>query len=288
MQGLSITMTSGFDRKEGKRIVLADRKARQKDREREARALKIHKQRLKERLMDGREWPIVAASIYGSEVELAPLEPDEVTAPLPDDLKEVLPEPDETMVALRAEADRHVAFSGDRIEIDEALLLARRREREQERRHREMVTGPTWSEDLVEARLEEAFKTLFRASNGAVGPRSFGSAMPHIIREVSDLVHQAGNKSLRNAIAHRFKGAPSREEVRRADDALTWASRYLLQEHPDLATFANLGAMWKAWGAKVNQRCKAIGVSRQQFYRDRKEAIRKIVEGLKKDGGAPT
>jgi hypothetical protein len=111
--------------------------------------------------------------------------------------------------------------------------------------------------------------------------------MPHIIREVSDLVHQAGNKSLRNAIAHRFKGVPSREEVRRADDALTWASRYLLQEHPDLAAFANLGAMWKAWGAKVNQRCKAIGVSRQQFYRDRKEAIRKIVEGLKRDGEAP-
>lgn len=285
MQGLSITMTSGFDHEQSKKIVLADRKERQRDREREARALKIHKRRLKERLKEGRDWPI-AVSPYGN-LERAELDVDEVHAPLPDDLKEALPVVDEKMALLRVEADRHVAFAGAVVEIDETLLLARRREREQERHHRERVTGPTWSEDIVEARLEEAFKTLFRASNGAVGPRAFGSAMPHIIREVSDLVHQAGNKSLRNAIAHRFKGAPSREEVQRADDALTWASRYLLQEHPDLATFANLGAMWKAWGAKINQRCKAIGVSRQQFYRDRKEAIRKIVEGLKRDGEAP-
>ncbi len=112
--------------------------------------------------------------------------------------------------------------------------------------------------------------------------------MPVPIKQMSDLVAQAGNKSLRNAIAHRFKGAPSIEEVRRAEEALTWSLAYLRNEHPDLAGFVNLGAMWKAWGAKIGKKCSDIGVHRQVFYRDRKEAIQLIVAGLIKDGKAPT
>lgn len=269
---------------DGTKIVLEDRKRRLRDQHRELKLLKIHKRRLKERLKEGRDWPI-AVNPYGG-LERAELEKDDVLAPLPDDLKGNLDSgPDEKMKMLRAEADRHIAFAG---ELDESLVLARRREYEERIAAADQVRGTVWDEALVEARLEEAFKTLFRASVGNVRPREFGNAMPSIIREVSDMVHQAGNKSLRNSIAHRFKGTPSSEEMERADDALTWAARFLLKEHPDLASFAQLGAMWKAYGAKISKKCEAIGVRRQVFYRDRKEAIRLIVEGLKREGKAPT
>jgi hypothetical protein len=135
--------------------------------------------------------------------------------------------------------------------------------------------------------MEEAYRTLFRSSLGGMGPRAFGNAMPVPIRQMSDLVAQAGNKSLRNAIAHRFKGPPSTEEVRRAEDALGWALTYLRNEHPDLAGFVNLRFMWTAWGAKISKKCADIGVHRQVFYRDSKAAVRLIVEGLTRDGKAP-
>lgn len=273
MQGLS----SMDD--DGTKVVLEDRKRRQREREIEARGLRKHKRRLKERFKEGREWPITATG------EKADLEKDEVLAPLPDELKQQLPEEDAKMRLLRAEADRHVAFAGA---VDETLVIARRREYEQRIAAADQVRGAVWNEDLVEARLEEAFQTLFRSSAAGTGPREFGNGMPSIIREVSDMVHQAGNKSLRNSIAHRFKGVPSSDEVRRADDALSWAARYLLKEHPDYAAFAQLGAMWRVSGAKINRKCKAIGVRRQVFYRDRKEAIRLIVEGLTREGKAPT
>lgn len=270
---------------DGTKIVLDDRKRRQKENQVEARALKVHKRRIKERLMEGRDWPIV--HVHGR-IERADLDKDEVLAPLPDDLKMQPPEVDEKMRLLRAEADRHQSFDGDRVPVDETLQLVRRREYEERLAAASAMRASDWSEELVEARLEEAYRTLFRASAGGVRPREFGNAMPEIIRQVSDMVHQAGNKSLRNAIAHRFKGVPSSEEMRRADDALSWAVRYLKDEHPDLAGFAQLGAMWKVYGMKISHRCKAIGVRRQVFYRDRKEAIRLIVEGLKREGKAPT
>jgi hypothetical protein len=275
--------SSNMNEPDGTKIVLEDRKRRLRDQHRELKLLKIHKRRLKERLKEGRDWPLTV-NAYGS-LERADLEKDEVLAPLPDELKQQLPEADEKMKLLRAEADRHVAFS---TATDESVRQARARDYRNRIEATAAVRSTSWTEEVVEARLEEAFKTLFRASVGNVRPREFGNAMPSIIREVSDMVHQAGNKSLRNSIAHRFKGAPSSEEMERADDALTWAARFLLKEHPDLASFAQLGAMWKASGAKISKKCEAIGVRRQVFYRDRKEAIRLIVEGLKREGKAPT
>lgn len=265
------------------RLILADRKRRQKERAAEVKALGKFRKRQRHRMLEGRTWPIDAAT-----GDRADIDHEDVMAPLPDDMKAPIGDVDEKMQRLRAEADQHQEFAGDTVPIDEGVLLRRRREREEEKAARARIHGDAWTEDLVDARLEEAFRTLFRSSNGSVGPRAFGNGMPEIIREVSDLVHQAGNKSLRNAIAHRFKGLPSTEEVRRADEALAWAAAYLLQDHPDMAAFANLGAMWRAWGAKVNKRCAAIGVHRQVFYRDRKIALQLIVDGLKRDGKAPT
>lgn len=266
------------------REVLDDRKRRRLELAAETKLLGKHRRRLKTRLQDGREWPIDSRTGDRAEIDH-----DDVMAPLPEDMKAPIGNVDETMQALRAEADQHRAFGyGDVVPIDPGVLARRRSEAAEERAHRGKVVGPVWTEDLVEARMEEAYRTLFRASVGGAGPRAFGNAMPIPVKQMSDLVAQAGNKSLRNAIAHRFKGAPSTDEVRRMNDALEWGMTYLRDEHPDLAGFLNIGAMWKAWGSKIGKKCAEIGVHRQVFYRDRKAAVKLIVEGLKRDGKAPT
>ena len=265
------------------KAVLEDRKRRRRDFEREMKPLKRHRTRIKLRLQEGLSWPLDAAT-----GERAEIDHEDVMAPLPDDLRTPIGNVDEEMQELRAEADKHLSFDGATVPIDDVLLSRRRREREEEREKTKSVRGEKWTPELVEARLEEAYRTLFRSSVANVRPREFGNAMPHVIRQMSDLVNQAGNKSLRNAILHRFKGVPTTEEMRRADDALAWALIYLRDEHPDLAGFVSLFSMWKAYGAKISRKCEGIGVSRQAFYRDKKEAIQIIVEGLKRDGKAPT
>jgi hypothetical protein len=279
MQGLSSMATKPIDHT---KEILEDRKRRRLELQTEMKTLSKHKKRIKFRLVEGRDWPITNTG------DKADIDHDDVMAPLPEDMKAHLGDVDEKMQALRLEADQHESFAGAVVPIDEGVLLRRRAEREQERTATEAVRGEKWTPELVEARMEEAYRTLFRSSISGVRPREFGNAMPEIVREVSDLVHQAGNKSLRNAIAHRFKGVPSTEEVRRAEDALGWAMDYLNDHDPDLAGFLNLGAMWRAWGAKITKKCADIGVQRQTFYRDRKEAVQLIVEGLIKDGKAPT
>lgn len=281
MQGSTSMIDDEADR--ATREVLSDRKRRVRELRDEMRTLSRYKKRLKFRLQDGRAWPLDANTGENAEIDH-----EDVMAPLPDDMKAPLGDVDEKMQKLREEADQHQSFAGAVVPIDDGVLLRRRREREEEVAQRDKVRGDKWTAEIVEARLEEAYRTLFRSSLGGAGPRAFGNAMPEIVRQMSDLVHQAGNKSLRNAIAHRFKGVPTTEEVRRADDAIGWAMSYLGNEHPDLAAFANLGAMWRAWGSKITKKCEQHGIGRQAFYRDRKEALNLIVDGLVRDGKAPT
>lgn len=279
MQGLTSMATKPTDHE---KEILDDRKRRRLLLQAEMKKLGKHKKRIKFRLVEGRDWPITATG------DKADIDHDDVMAPLPDDMKALLGNVDEKMQALRLDADKHEAFAGAVVPIDEGVLARRRAEREDERAATKAVRGEKWTPELVEARFEEAYKTLFRSAVAGVRPREFGNGMPTPVRQMADLVAQAGNKSLRNAIAHRFKGVPSQDEVRRAEDTLGWAMDYLSDQHPDLSGFLQLGSMWKAWGAKITKKCADIGVPRQSFYRDRKEAVGLIVEGLIRDGKAPT
>lgn len=265
--------------------VIADRRRRASELQREMKSLSKHKRRIKARLRDDLDWPLDATSGDRAEVDH-----EDVRAPLSDDLKTPIGNVDEKMQMLRAEASGIKSFAGDHVEIDPGVMARRRADREEERRKRRIVTGPAWTEEIVEARLEEAFRTLARSSGGRLGPREFGNAMPTPIRAYSDMVNQAGNKSLRRSLERlaRKEGPPTTDEVRRMDETLLWAVKYLRQEDPDLAMFANLGGMWKAWGANVTKRCKELGIHRQVFYRDRKIAIRKIANCLLEAGKAPT
>jgi hypothetical protein len=265
----------------GTKIVLDERERRKRLSIDENRALKKHRVRLKARRIET-DWPIDART-----GERAEMDHDDVMAPLPDDLKAPIGVVDERMQELRVAVAGHVSFSST--EIDENLAIRRRLDRKKEREDRASITGDRWTEDLVEARIEEAFKVLGRLAVGATGPREFGNAMPAPLRSMADLVAQAGNKSLRNSMRRLFsdKGPPGGDEVRRMNESLAWAMQYLRDEDPDLAMFLNLGGLWRAWGAKVTRKCAEIGVHRQVFYRDRKMAVRKIVEGLIRDGRAP-
>ena len=280
MQGLGMTAKSSDYTKD----ILDDRKRRRLLLAAEMKALGKHKKKIKARLKEG-DWPIDAATGQRAEIDH-----DDVMAPLPDDMKAPIGEVDEKMQALRAEADQHQSFADAIVPIDEGILSRRRREREEELEDRRRVRGPAWTEELVEARVEEAFRTLFRATAGGIGPREFGNGMPTPIRQMADLVAQAGNKSLRRAAGRllRDRGPPSNDEVTRMNDTLLWASRYLINEPEDLGRFINLNGFWKAADARITKKCEALGIKRQQFYRDKKEAARKIMAGLIRDGRAPT
>lgn len=256
--------------------VIEDRARRAAERAEEAGRLLKYKNALKRRHSET-NWPMDARTLDRAEVD-----PEDVQAPLEFDVKEITEED------LRA-ANEAADSTADH-EVDPGVLAYRRAEFEQEKFERDRVVGPAWTDALVEARIEEAFKVLGRMSVGQLGPREFGNAMPQIVREHSDLVAQAGNRSLRKAMKRllRNDGPPSGAEVARMNDALAWAVRYLKDRDPDEALFVNLGGMWKAWGAPVSRKCKEIGVHRQVFYRDRKSAVRAIVEGLIRDGRAPT
>lgn len=266
----------------GERIVLDERERRRQLAIDEGRRLKREKKRLKN-LRRETDWPTDARTGGRADVD-----PGDVMAPLPDDMKAPIGDVDERMQRLRVEVSGHVSFS-DSV-VDEGILARRRADREREAAMRSAVTGPRWTEDLVEARIEEAFKVLSRMAVGATGPREFGNGMPAPLRSMADLVAQAGNKSLRSSVRRLFRdqGPPRGDEVARMNEALAWALVYLKEEDPDLATFVNLKFMWKAWGAKVTKKCADLGVHRQVFYRDSKIGIRKIAEGLTRDGKAPT
>lgn len=262
-------------RKRSAELVAEARKYRQEQEREERQRIARHKHRLALRLQDGLSWPINA--LTGERAE--DIDPEDVNAPLPVEIAELTPE--QIHAAAAAEAD---------FGADETLTAHRRAELERELADLERVRGATWTEELVEARIEEAFRVLFRSGGGGrIGPRAYGNAMPTPVREMSDLVAQAGNKSLRKAMGRllRNHGPPTPDETRRMEEALEWSMRYLRDDR-DLAMCLNFGGLWKAWGASISKKCAEIGLRRQSFYRDRKEAVRRIVEGLVRDGRAPT
>lgn len=274
-------MGNGDPAAAAKAEILKNRAEREKEALMERRRLAPYKARIAERTIT-RDWPIDARTMDRADLDQA-----DVLTPLPDDFGR-----EKVDDSLKREAEEAIANESqtDVVHVDPGLLNRRRSERDAERRARASVVGPTWTAEIVEARIEESFRVIARSSGGArFGPKSFGNNMPTPLTVYSDVVAQAGNASLRKAVKRllRNDGPPSIEEVRRMQDAISWPVTYLRDER-QLALYVNLGGMWKAWGSSITQKCKEIGVHRQQFYRLRKEALQIIADGLTKDGRAPT
>ena len=243
--------------------------------EREARrAEKTQRVRIARRHEQG-EWPLDATTL-----DKAELEPGDVRMPLP---PEPPPLADYRAIAESAQPiDRHP-------EAERTLVIARWHERERERAKVAALRGPVWTTSLVDERLTLALEIELRTT-GRLGPRQFGSTMPTPRRDLADLVGAAENGSLRHLLSKmlRYKVSYSGEDIRRANEAITWVAEYLADERDrEVPLFVNAGAMWRAARYRVQRACYDYGIEPSRYYRKRKLGLERIVEGLIGDRRAP-
>ena len=236
------------------------------------RAEKMQKARIARRHEQG-EWPLNAATL-----ERADLEPGDVRMPLP-------PEPP-PLTDYRRIAEAGAVYEP---EADRNLVIARWHDRERERAKVAALRGPVWTTSLVDERLTLALEIELRTT-GRLGPRQFGSTMPTPRRDLADLVGAAENGSLRHLLSKmlRYKVSYSGEDIRRANEAITWVAEYLADERArEVPLFVNAGAMWRAARYRVQRACYDYGIEPSRYYRKRKQGLEKIVLGLVADRRAP-
>ena len=236
------------------------------------RAEKMQKARIARRHEQG-EWPLNAATL-----ERADLEPGDVRMPLP-------PEPP-PLTDYRRIAEAGAVYEP---EADRNLVIARWHDRERERAKVAALRGPVWTTSLVDERLTLALEIELRTT-GRLGPRQFGSTMPTPRRDLADLVGAAENGSLRHLLSKmlRYKVSYSGEDIRRANEAITWVAEYLADERDrEVPLFVNAGAMWRAARYRVQRACYDYGIEPSRYYRKRKLGLERIVEGLIGDRRAP-
>jgi hypothetical protein len=104
------------------------------------------------------------------------------------------------------------------------------------------------------------------------------------------LVAAAENGSLRHLLSKmlRYKVSYSGEDIRRANEAITWVAEYLADERDrEVPLFVNAGAMWRAARYRVQRACCDYGIEPSRYYRKRKQGLERIVLGLVADRRAP-
>jgi hypothetical protein len=251
---------------QSKQARAADRDARRAEKAQRVRIARRHEQG---------EWPLDATTL-----DKAELEPGDVRMPLP---PEPPPLTDYRAIAESAQPlDQHP-------EAERTLVIARWHERERERAKIAALRGPVWTTSLVDERLGLAMEIELR-SGGRLGPRQYGSVMPTPRRDLGDLVAAAENGSLRHLLSKmlRYRVVYSGEDIRRANEAITWVAEYLADERDrEIPLFVNAGALWRATHYRIQRACTEYGLERSTFYRKRKLGLERIVEGLIGDRRAP-
>lgn len=246
------------------------------------RAVAAEKARLKQRRKPT-DWPLDAYTLEKSDRVM----PDDVRAPAEREPAEGSPG---TMQFYRAQA-----ATADPIDpmglvpLDPNLQLFRRSQFERELAIEQDKRSLQWTADYVDMRLVEAVKVRMRTPD-RVGPRAYGTAMPRPRLEMSDLISQAENRSLRKTMARLLRnfGRPNAIETRRGEEAESWLLEYLRECEPNVRYFVGLGALWKASNASISNKCRDLGVSRQTFYSKRTVGLQLIVRGLVTEGRAPS
>jgi hypothetical protein len=222
------------------------------------------------------DWPLDADTLQKSDRVL----PEDVRAPAE-------PEPPEAKIEFyKAEAAK---FKDEMTVCDPNLQIFRRSQFERELAEAEARRSAQWTADYVDMRLVEAVKVRMRTPD-IIGPRGFGSAMPRPLLEMSDLISQAENRSLRKTMARMLRnfGRPSAIETKRGEEAEGWLLEFLRGAEPNVRYFVGLGAFWKASNASISSKCKDLGVSRQHFYTTRRSGLQLITSGLMLAGRAPS
>jgi len=181
-------------------------------------------------------------------------------------------------LAERAASAARAELRGERTGILGALgqsalpLILGRARREPER----------WSVIVVMERMEEAFRTLARLPI-ATRPRGYVNSMPFYVYDRGDLNAQIETYELERMarLRNRVRIPPSPAEIARMEQALYWPTAYLGgAEFHHIARAVNLGSLWAAFDADVDERLKPMKITRRAFNARKHQGLRIIAREL--------
>jgi len=197
----------------------------------------------------------------------------------------------------KARKPRHARSSAPRQDLSERAASAARAELRGERRGilgaigasapprfflRERPLPDRWSFVHVMERLEEGFRILARLPI-ATRPRGYVTSMPFPIYDRADLNAQLETYELEQMaqLRNRVRIPPTPAEIGRMEEALRWPALYLAgPEFHHVARAVNLGSLWAAFDADVDERLKRLKVTRRTFNARKLQGLRIITREL--------
>ena len=139
-----------------------------------------------------------------------------------------------------------------------------------------------WTFLFVMERMEESFRILSRLPL-PTRPKGYINSMPIYLYDRGDLnaqmeTHELGRMAqLRN----RVRIPPSPVEIARMEEALRWPTLFLSgAEFHHLARAVNLGSLWAAFDANVDERVKRLKITRRAFNARKLQGLRIIAGEL--------
>ena len=142
------------------------------------------------------------------------------------------------------------------------------------------VAEGLWLPRLVEARLIEAVRLAHR-TDGPVGPKQYGSAMPAILREFQDLV--GVDIATLAAEKNPVKLGATSVQMTRMEATLRWPIEYL-EDWPGPRGVLAVFLRCKAYRRSFRQACERRRWPRATAYRARDKALGLIAQGLNRAG----
>jgi hypothetical protein len=139
-----------------------------------------------------------------------------------------------------------------------------------------------WSFFYVLERMEEGFRTLSRLPL-PTRPRGYINSMPVYLYDRADLNSQLETHELERMarIRNRVRIPPSPAEIARMEEALHWPTAFLSgAEFHHLARAVNLGALWAAFDADIDERVKRLKITRRAFHARKLHGLRIIAREL--------
>ena len=138
-----------------------------------------------------------------------------------------------------------------------------------------------WSFVHVMERLEEGLRILARLPI-ATRPRGYVNSMPFPIYDRADLYALETYELERMAqLRNRVRIPPTPAEIGRMEEALQWPTLYLSgPEFHHVARAVNLGSLWAAFDADVDERLKRLKITRRTFNARKLQGLRIITREL--------
>jgi len=130
--------------------------------------------------------------------------------------------------------------------------------------------------------MEEAFRTLARLPV-ATRPRGYINSMPFYLYDRGDLNAQMETYELERMSRQRNRAviAPSPAEIGRMEEALHWPTAYLSDaEFQHVARAVNLGSLWSAFDADIDERLRRLRMTRRVFNARKLQGLRIIAREL--------